>query len=260
MLSGTEKLRENAPRKLSTRWNFSSLVSLFSLRSPLIVIIPSSSVTLTSSFLTAGSSARMRYSLPVSLMSALGAHSNLPPLSAETRGKCASRLGINRPNALSNSPKGCHLIRLMMIPHLVVSGRLSDASLARPSEWRDSQRRVVTYAITTLLCAHAARAVRIVMWATTPKCGTAVSPIRNTTDDSRPGSRETAGTTSRKSRSSHADCQCRARRSPGDLRPNRREWRRLHQLRGIRRPDTRNRQYAAGSRVARQLRGHRHES
>src|SRR6185436_16169382 len=81
-----------------------------------MVIIPWSSVTLTSSFLTAGSCARIRYSASVSLMSALGAQVSFSPFSNPTRADRLNRLGISRPNASSSSPKGCHLMRLMFVP------------------------------------------------------------------------------------------------------------------------------------------------
>lgn len=47
-----------------------------------LVIIPPSTVTFTSAFLTAGNSARIRYSLSVSLMSAEGDHSIVSPSTA----------------------------------------------------------------------------------------------------------------------------------------------------------------------------------
>src|SRR6185437_498586 len=83
-----------------------------------MLIIPSSKVTWTSSFLTAGSSARMTYSLSVSLMSALGDHSTLRSFSepSASRGQRA-KLPLNmRLNIVSISVNGSQRIKLIQTP------------------------------------------------------------------------------------------------------------------------------------------------
>src|SRR5579885_3669850 len=92
--SGSEKLREKAPYRLSVRWNFSPFSSFSCLRSPLMVSMPLSKVMCTSSFFTAGSCAFSRYSASVSLMSTVGDHSTAPSPSPAHRGQRPSRLGI----------------------------------------------------------------------------------------------------------------------------------------------------------------------
>src|SRR5579859_5411849 len=79
-----------------------------------MVIMPSSNVTCTSSFLTAGNSARIRYSFSVSLMSADGAHSTLLPLvGSEKRGQLARLAGSIRLNKASTSANGSQRTSLM---------------------------------------------------------------------------------------------------------------------------------------------------
>jgi hypothetical protein len=62
-------------------------------------------------------------------MSALGAQVNFPPFSVPMRPDRPNRLGMSLANASSNSPKGCHLIKLMVVSSFDVSGCLADASM-----------------------------------------------------------------------------------------------------------------------------------
>src|SRR5689334_11414705 len=81
-----------------------------------MVIIPPSTVTFTSSFFTAGSAARIRYSFSVSLISAEGAHSSFvpPSPSADRRGMPLNDRRSIRSNTRSISLNGSQRIRLIL--------------------------------------------------------------------------------------------------------------------------------------------------
>src|ERR1043165_7446055 len=68
------KLRRKFPYDRSMRWYFLSFSSFSSLRSPVMVRTPSSTVTFTSSFFTSGNSALTSHSFSSSMISTEGVH------------------------------------------------------------------------------------------------------------------------------------------------------------------------------------------
>jgi len=111
-----EAARESAMQTLDAM-ELLALLLLLLLRSPLMVSIPSSKVTCTSSFLTAGSCAFSRYSVSVSLMSTVGDHSTAPSPSPLERGQRLNTLGIlaNMSSRLANGSQRTRLMALSSI-------------------------------------------------------------------------------------------------------------------------------------------------
>src|SRR5215470_14177570 len=105
--------------------------------------MPSSTVTLTSSFFTAGNAARIRYSPPVSLMSTDGAQSNFPSVSAAKRGKRPKKLG-KRLNISSTALKGSQRTRLMAFSSQIHQ----DSRLVRHGRWLNSEECVSDFHFT----------------------------------------------------------------------------------------------------------------
>src|SRR3984957_8631150 len=100
---------------LSTRMIFSLLSVRSIFRSPLMVMIPSATAILTSSFLTSGSSSLMRYSFSLSLILASGSQF-LPALSSREIPFSGRYRGENLRNAFSISRNGSQCNIAMLIP------------------------------------------------------------------------------------------------------------------------------------------------
>src|SRR6266513_1444743 len=118
--SGRVKLRRKVPKDRSMRWNFFLRSSFSVLRSPETQRMPSSTVTLTSSFLISGRSALSRYPRSSSLISTSGDQSATARLWISPLpilfGKPPSKKGLHRfCVACSISLSGFHVITLFNV-------------------------------------------------------------------------------------------------------------------------------------------------